>query len=72
MLKLEEIVKKVGADRIRKAMESQSGEALKNLFDSEGIELTPEQLDYIAGGIGLDDYVSTGSGQKDPSGSGLQ
>ena len=50
-MKPQDIVEKVGADRIRKAMESESGDELKKLLDSEGIVLTPEQLDYIAGGI---------------------
>ena len=46
-----DIINKVGADRIRKAMESGNGDELKELFESEGIVLTPEQMDYISGGV---------------------
>ena len=53
MLKPQDIVQKVGEDRIRKALESSSGEELQELLESEGIRLTPEQMDYISGGAGL-------------------
>ena len=59
MMKPQDIVKKVGPDRIRKAMESTNGDELKQLLESEGIVLTPEQLDFVAGGIGLDDWDYT-------------
>ena len=50
-MKIEEAVARVGKDRICQAMESDNADALKNLFDEEGMSLTDEQLDSIAGGI---------------------
>ena len=50
-MKIEEAVARVGKDRIRQAMESDNADALKDLFDEEGMSLTDEQLDSIAGGI---------------------
>ena len=51
IIKIEEAVARVGKDRIRQAMESDNADALKDLFDEEGMSLTDEQLDSIAGGI---------------------
>lgn len=50
-MKIEEAVARVGKDGIRQAMESDNADALKNLFDGEGMSLTDEQLDSIAGGV---------------------
>ena len=50
MLTPDEIIKKVGADKIREALKSNNGEDMKKLLENEGIELTPEQLDHVAGG----------------------
>lgn len=52
-MKVEEIVTKIGEDRIRQAIESDEDDALENLLGEEGISLTDEQLDYIAGGVAL-------------------
>ena len=47
---IDDIIAKVGEDRISDAVDSEDADALKNLFEEEGIELNDEQLDYIAGG----------------------
>ena len=59
MLSLKEIIQKVGPDRIRKAIEAENGNALKELIESENIFLADEQLDYVAGGIGFDHDVES-------------
>lgn len=64
-MKPEDIIKKVGADKFREALNSENGDALKTLLESEGIVLTPDQLDYIAGGIGFYDPAATCDGRPD-------
>lgn len=50
-MKIKDIIEKVGEDNIRKAVESDDADALKNLMEAEGVALDDEQLDYIAGGV---------------------
>ena len=52
-MRIQEIFAKVGEDRIRQAVESDEADALKNLLERENIKLTDEQLDYVAGGVGI-------------------
>ena len=53
-MKLREIIEKVGENKIREALESKNGDAQKKVFEDAGIKITPEQLDFIAGGVGID------------------
>ncbi len=52
-MKLREIIEKVGEKKLREALESKNGDLLKKSFEEAGIKLTPEQLDFIAGGVGF-------------------
>lgn len=52
-MKLGDIIKKVGENKLREALESKSGDMLKKVFEDAGIKITPEQLDFIAGGAGI-------------------
>ena len=52
-MNVEELVAKIGEDRIRQALESDDENALETLLDQEGVSLTDEQLDSIAGGFML-------------------
>ena len=50
-MEVEEIISKFGEDRIREAVESDDPNSLRNLIEGEGITLSDEQLEYIAGGV---------------------
>ena len=54
-MELRDIIKKVGKDKFRAAMQADDKAALDKLLDEAGVTLTDEQLDYIAGGFGLAD-----------------
>ena len=44
-------IDRVGEAKLREAMEKDDAEALKQAFSEGGVEVTDEQLDYIAGGM---------------------
>ena len=47
---LREIFEKVDKQKLKEALAADSPTALQELFEAEGIELSDEQVDYIAGG----------------------
>lgn len=52
-MKLNELLAKIGENKLRTAMENDDSSALQQLFADEGVEVTDEQLDYIAGGMSV-------------------
>ncbi len=50
-MQIKDILSQVGEDKIRQAIESDNPDELHELMEDEGISLSDEQLDYIAGGI---------------------
>ena len=50
-MNIREIIDRVGEAKLREAMEKDDAEALKWAFAESGVEVTDEQLDYIAGGM---------------------
>ncbi|MBE6470823.1 MAG: hypothetical protein E7000_03830 [Coriobacteriaceae bacterium] len=51
-MELRDIIKKVGKDKFKAALEADDKAALDKLLDEAGVTLSDEQLDYIAGGFG--------------------
>ena len=55
-MNMNEVIKKIGEAKLRAAIESEDPSALMELFKEEGIEVSDEQLDYIAGGVSVPFY----------------
>ena len=51
-MELRDIIKKVGKDKFKAALQADDKAALDKLLDEAGVTLSDEQLDYIAGGFG--------------------
>ena len=49
-MELNEIFEKIDKQKLKEALAADSPEALQELLKAEGIELSEEQLDYMAGG----------------------
>lgn len=49
-MELKEIVEKIGVEKLQAALKSDDPGALQRLLEEEHIELSEDQLDYIAGG----------------------
>lgn len=52
------LFQKIDREKLKKAMASDDPNELKKMLEEEDIELTEEQLDYVAGGCNQDDWNS--------------
>ena len=51
---VKDILAKVDKDKLRKALSEDDPNELRELMEQEGIDITDEQLDYIAGGMSIE------------------
>ncbi|MBR4656247.1 MAG: hypothetical protein IKO68_06685 [Oscillospiraceae bacterium] len=56
---IKDFFRKVDKNKLKDALSSDDPNALKNLAGDDLDELTPEQLDYVAGGIWDEDSSCT-------------
>ena len=59
-MKLGEVLDKVGKNKLKEALECDDPEALQKLLEGHGVELSEEQLDFIAGGLFMNDEGEVG------------
>lgn len=56
------LFQKIDREKLKKAMASDDPNELKKMLEEEDIELTEEQLDYVAGGWDYSGYDSETAG----------
>ena len=51
-MEMNEIIEKIGKEKLKEALKSGDSKAVQALIEESGLELDEEQLEYLAGGHG--------------------